>query len=59
MEHKYVILEGIEHGNRFFSTYTEGEDPTKSAEGETWYKILGYADSVGEAQIKLYGRSFV
>lgn len=55
---KYVLLEGLEYFNRFFSPYTNGEDPTKSAKGETWYKILGFADSVEEAQMKLYGRVY-
>jgi hypothetical protein len=55
---KFVILKGLEHKNKFFSTYTEGEDPTKSDTGETWYEILGYADSVEDAQIFLYGRTF-
>lgn len=54
---RFVILEGIEHHNRFFTMYSGG-DPTKSDTGGTWYKILGYADTVSEAQIKLYGRDF-
>lgn len=58
MKEKYVLLEGIEHGNRFFSLYTEGEDPTLSANGEVWYVILGYAGSVEEAQMKLYGKVY-
>lgn len=56
---KYVLLEGISTGKRFFSSYTEGEDPTLSATtGEVWYKILGYADSVEDAQMKLYGQIY-
>ncbi len=58
MKEKYVLLEGIEHGNRFCSLYTEGVDPTLSANGEVWYVILGYADSVEEAQMKLYGKVY-
>lgn len=54
----FVILEGIEHGNRFFTTNRRGEDPTKSATGETWYRIIGYASTVSEAQQNLYGKSF-
>lgn len=46
----FVILEGIEHGNRFFTTNRRGEDPTKSATGETWYRVIGYASSVNDAQ---------
>ena len=45
----FVCLEGIEHGNRFMSLHRLGNDPTKSAKGETWYRILGYADTHEEA----------
>lgn len=55
---QFVLLEGIKHGNRFFSAHTPGNDPTKSATGETWYRVLGYAATVEEAQHKLYGRSY-
>ena len=58
LEDKYVLLQGIKHGNRFFSVHIPGTDPTKSAKGETWYRILGYAATTEEAQVKLYGRSF-
>lgn len=51
---KFVVLEGIEHGNRFYSTNVPGEDPTKSAKGETWYHVLGYADTAEEAQAILF-----
>ena len=57
-EKKLVLLESIKYGNRFMSKHTEGSDPTKSAAGETWYRVLGYANTVEEAQIKLYGKSF-
>jgi len=53
---KFVILEGLRLGNQFFSCYTHGEDPTKSNNGETWYKVLGYASTVKDAQEKLYGK---
>ena len=52
---KFVLLEGIEHGNRFFSLNRPGEDPTKNAIGEVVYYILGYAPTVEEAQYKLGG----
>lgn len=52
---KYVILEGIEKGNRFFSFNTD--DPTKLYDGTVAYEVIGYANTVKEAQIKLYGRS--
>ncbi len=51
---QFVILEGVQHGNRFYSRHTPGEDPTKSAKGETWYRILGYADTSEEAQAILF-----
>lgn len=50
---KFVILKGIECGNIFFSSNTPGADNTKSASGETWYNVLGYADTVDEAQRKI------
>ncbi|MDE2105879.1 MAG: hypothetical protein KGL39_52135 [Patescibacteria group bacterium] len=50
----YVMLEGIKHGNRFITGNKPGEDPTKSAEGETWYRVLGYAATIKEAQDQLY-----
>ena len=42
----------------FFTTYTEGEDPTKLADGTVAYEIIDFADTVSEAQIKLYGRTY-
>ena len=56
---KFVLLEGIRYGNRFFTTHTPGEDPTKSAKGETWYRILGYAATIKEAQDKLHSTPFI
>ena len=53
-----VCLEGIKHGNRFFSTNTKGDDPTKSAKGETWYKVLAYCDEAKEAQAVIYGDGY-
>lgn len=55
--HKFVLLRGLEEGNEFFSTNTDS-DPTKSYDGEIIYEVIGYADSVEEAQTKLYGRAF-
>ena len=52
----FVVLEGVEHGNRFFTTNRRGEDPTKSATGETWYRVIGYASSVNDAQQILSGK---
>jgi hypothetical protein len=56
---KYVILKGIEEGNRFFTTNTPGYDHTKLVDGTVAYHIIGYANTVAEAQIKLYGKSYV
>lgn len=51
----YVCLEGIQHGNRFMTTFRfKDGDPTKSAKGETWYRVLGYADTHEEAMKILY-----
>jgi hypothetical protein len=54
---KYVILEGIEYGNRFFCLNTHGVDHTRLATGEVAYRVLGYAATVAQAQIFLYGYS--
>jgi len=55
---QYVLLEGIKHLNRFFTTYSPGEDPAKLKDGTVVYRILGYADTTAEVQMKLYGRTF-
>lgn len=55
---KFVLLETIKYHTKFFSTYTEGEDPATLWNGTIAYIVLGYADSIEEAQTKLYGRSF-
>jgi hypothetical protein len=50
---KYVILEGLAYHNRFYTMYTEDDDPTTLADGTVAYKVLGYADTDKEAQAKL------
>lgn len=58
---EFVLLKGVTSkniGDRFFSSFKKGDEPTKSATGETWYEVLGYADTVEEAQMKLYGRIY-
>ena len=54
---KYVLLEGIENFNRFYST-NSNDDPTKLSDGTVAYRIIGYADTPEEAQTKLYGRVY-
>ena len=57
----FVLLRGAidsNRYNRFFSTHIPGQDPTKSHTGETWYEVIGFADTIEEAQRKLYGRVF-
>lgn len=54
---KYILLEGLEHGFRFIIT-NEGEDPRYLADGKQGFRIIGYAESVRAAQIKLYGKSY-
>jgi hypothetical protein len=54
----FVCLEGIDRGNRFFTSNTKGIDPTKSAKGETWYKVLAYCDESKEAQSVIYGDGY-
>lgn len=57
MQNKYVILRGLEHGNRFFTTNDPAQDQTKLADGTVAYEVIGYADTIREAQTKLYGYS--
>lgn len=52
---QFVLLETIGLGSRFFTTNGR-VDPTKGEDGETWYRVVGYADTVEEAQSKLYGK---
>lgn len=51
---KFVILRGIEKGNRFFTTNVPGIDPTKLKDGTVAYTV----DSVEEAQVFLFGRVY-
>ena len=54
---RYVLLEGLREHNRFFSLNIGG-DPRISNHGELWYRIIGYAETIPEAQAKLYGKAF-
>ena len=58
---KFVLLQNIEFPyGKFFTTHREGidPDPTKLYDGTVAYEIIGYADTVDDAQQKLYGRTF-
>ena len=57
---KLVLLRGVTEANfgQRFMTTNGPDDPTKSAKGETWYEIIGYAETVQEGQMKLYGRVY-
>ena len=53
----YIMLQGLKLGNRFITSndITESEEEKcKLNTGETVYRILGYADSIEEAQHKLW-----
>jgi hypothetical protein len=52
-EYKFVVLEGLEHGNQFFTT--NSEHPEITHDGKVSYKILGRTNTVEEAQFILYG----
>ena len=45
----FVVLKGIKEGNKFFTSH-DGTDPTKLANGEVAYEVLGFANTVEEAQ---------
>ena len=55
---KFILLQGIAEGNRFFTSYVEGQDHTKLEDGTVAYHIIGHAETVAEAQTKLYGYCF-
>lgn len=53
---KYLILEGIESKNRFWTMRYEHEtDETivKGNDGSTWYRIIDRADTVDDIKEKL------
>jgi hypothetical protein len=66
---EFILLRGVvdedsshpigNRGNIFFTTNHPEEDQTKGCTGETWYEVIGYADTVKEAQAKLYGREYL
>lgn len=47
---KYVVLESLEYRSRFYSPNLNSSDPTLSGTGETWYRVLGYANTGDEAR---------
>jgi hypothetical protein len=53
---QYVVLRGIEHGNRFFSSYTQGDDATKMFDGVIAYEVLGYGETIYDCQEFLYNK---
>jgi hypothetical protein len=53
LKYEFVLLKGLERGNRFFTT--NSIRPERLWNGEIGYKILGYANTVEGAQQKLYG----
>jgi hypothetical protein len=60
-EGKLVILRGVLEENyldKFFTTSVSGQDPTKLIDGTVAYAVLGFADTVAEAQMYLYGRTY-
>jgi len=52
---KFVCLEGIEHGNKFYTSHSDGKDPSKLWDGTVAYRVLGYADTPDEALEILHG----
>jgi hypothetical protein len=58
---KYVLMQGITDDNwlcRFYTLNTPEKDQTRGYTGEVWYQIIGYADSIEDAQMQLYGRTY-
>lgn len=54
---EYILLRGLEHGNRFITRNDPSIDQTKLADGTLAYEIFGYADTITEAQYFLHGGS--
>lgn len=55
---KYILLRGLERGNKFFTMNVPGEtedEKCRLADGTLAYEIIGYAGTIREAQMKLYG----
>jgi hypothetical protein len=58
---KLILLQGVTEENwycSFMTTNDPSKDQTKGHTGEVWYKVIGYADTVEEGQLKLYGRTY-
>ena len=47
---KFIVLHGITHNNNFFTKNVKGDDQTKLITGEVAYTVIGYANTVREAQ---------
>jgi len=52
---KYICLEGIEEGNRFYTMNSNDPEPEKLSDGAVAYRVLGYVDTDEEARKILYG----
>lgn len=58
---KYVILEGIEEGNRFYSMSRQDDTMdslTRLGDGTVAYRVLGFADTIKEVEMFLFGRIY-
>jgi hypothetical protein len=55
-----TIYEGVKQGNRFCSAYEANPktDPTLLLDGTLAYRIIGYAETIDEAQLKISGRTY-
>lgn len=57
-ESKFVCLQGLAKGNRFWSDWKPGDDATKLSDGTVAYRVFCYTSTSEEAQTFLYGRSY-
>jgi hypothetical protein len=53
---KFILLRNPRTLDRFFTTHNPESDQTV-CQGVPTYEVLGYAETVEDAQVKLYGRS--
>ena len=50
----YVALRSIRTGDKFWTSHDGNHDVTKGGNGETWYEIIGFANTPEEAQRLLW-----
>ena len=59
---KYCTLQSVEFGHKFITAFNPEKDTEESicfmSDGTKAYRFLNHHDSIAEAQISIYGRSY-